>query len=129
MSMTKQQNEIAALEKAFWDSIVDGKPEVATGILTEPAVMVSGHGATKFDHAAYTKMANDEKYKLVDYTMSDMDVMFPRDDVAVASYHVVQKMELQGKPMHMDVYDTSTWVKIDGHWRCAIHTESSAAKK
>lgn len=129
MGLTKQQDEIAVLEKAFWDSMIDRKPEIATDMLTEPAVMVSGHGANKFDHAAYTKMAKNDKYKLVDYTMSDMDVIFPRDDVAVACYRVVQNMEMQGKPTRMDVYDTSTWVKIGGNWRCVMHTESPAATK
>lgn len=129
MNMTKQQSEIEGLEKAFWNSMIDGKPEVATGMLTEPAVMVSGHGAMKFDHAAYTRMANDDQYKLIDYTMSDMDVVFPREDVAVASYHVNQKVEMQGKPVQMDVYDTSTWVKVGGQWRCVMHTESPVVKK
>jgi len=129
MGLTRQQDEIAELEKAFWDSMIDGKPEVATKMLTEPAVMVSGHGATKFDHSAYTNMARNDKYKLIDYTMSDMDVVFPRDDVAVASYHVVQNMDMQGKPMQMEVYDTSTWIRLDGAWRCVMHTESQAATK
>jgi ketosteroid isomerase-like protein len=129
MTITNQQNEIAELEKAFWDSIVDGKPDAATAILTEPAMMVSGYGAIKFDHAAYKKMASDAKFKLVDYTISDMDVIFPRDDVAIASYQVVQKRELQGKAMQMNVYDTSTWVKVNGRWLCAAHTESPVAEK
>lgn len=129
MNMTKQQREIEGLEKAFWNSMVAGKPEVATEMLTEPAVMVSENGATKFDHAAYAKMANDDQYKLVDYTISDMDVIFPRDDVAVATYQVDQRMEVQGKPLQMNVYDTSTWVKVDGNWRCVMHTESPVAKK
>lgn len=129
MNMTKQQREIEGLEKAFWNSMVAGKPEVATEMLTEPAVMVNENGATKFDHAAYAKMANDDQYKLVDYTISDMDVIFPRDDVAVATYQVDQRMEVQGKPLQMNVYDTSTWVKVDGNWRCVMHTESPVAKK
>ena len=129
MSKNEQRAEIEKLEKAFWDSIKDGKPEVATEMLTEPALMVSSHGATKFDHAGYTKMANDERYKLTDYKMTDMEVIFPRDDVAVASYRANQKMEMQGKSIDMDVYDTSTWVKIDGRWRCVVHTESSVAEK
>ena len=129
MNMTKRKSEIEGLEKAFWNSMVAGKPEVATEMLTEPAVMVSGHGAIKFDHAAYTKMVNDDQYKLLDYTISDMDVIFPRDDVAVATYHVDQRMEMQGKPLQMNVYDTSTWVKVDGNWRCVMHTESPVAKK
>ena len=129
MKMTNQQSEIERLEKAFWDSMVAGKPEVATEMLTEPAVMVSGHGVTKFDHAAYTKMANDDRYKLVNYTISDMDVIFPTDGVAVATYHVDQRMEMEGKPVRVNVYDTSTWVRVDGDWRCVIHTESPVAEK
>ena len=129
MSTTNRKSEIEGLEKAFWNSMVAGKPEVATAMLTEPAVMVSGHGATKFDHATYTRMANDDRYRLVDYTLSDMDVIFPRDDVAVATYHVDQKMEMQGKPQQMRMYDSSTWVKVDGKWRCVMHTESPVAEK
>lgn len=127
--MNKRQGEIEKLERAFWDSLVAGKPEVATGMLTEPAVMVSGHGANKFDHAAYTRMARDDRYKLVEYSISNMDVIFPRDDVAIATYQVDQRMEMQGKPVQMNVYDTSTWVKVDGDWRCVMHTESPAEKK
>jgi hypothetical protein len=127
--MNKRQNEIEKLERAFWESIVAGKPEVATGMLTEPAVMVSGHGANKFDHAAYTRMAKDDRYRLVDYSISDMDVIFPRDDVAVATYQVDQRMEMQGRPVQMNVYDSSTWVKVDGDWRCVMHTESPVQSK
>ncbi|WP_257385484.1 nuclear transport factor 2 family protein [Tahibacter caeni] len=127
--MNKRKSEIEKLERAFWDSMIAGKPEIATGMLTEPAVMVSGHGANKFDHAAYTRMARDDRYKLVDYTISDMDVIFPRDDVAIATYQVDQRMEMQGKPVQMDVYDTSTWVKVGGDWRCVMHTESAVEQK
>lgn len=128
MNSSDRQNEIEALERAFWNSMIDGKPEVATQMLTEPALMVSEHGVIKFDHAAFTKMAKDERHKLIDYTFSDMDVVFPRDDVAVASYQVNQLMELEGKSVQMDMYDTSTWLKVDGQWRCVMHTESPAAK-
>lgn len=129
MTVTRQHTEIERLEKDFWNSMVEGKPEVATELLTEPAVMVSGHGVTKFDHATYTKMAKDDRYKLVDYTMTDMDVVFPRDDVAVATYRVRQRMEMEGKSVEMGVYDTSTWVKLGGQWRCVMHTESPVAGK
>ena len=129
MDMTKQQDEIAGLEKSFWKSIADGTPDVATGLLTEPALMVSGHGATRFDHATYRKMAREGQHRLLDYTISDMEVVFPRDDVAVATYHVDQTMDMQGTPTRMEVYDTSTWVKVDGRWRCVLHTESSSAGK
>jgi hypothetical protein len=31
--------------------------------------------------------------------------------------------------MEMDVVDSSTWVRIDGAWKCAAHTESTEAAK
>ena len=127
MAMSKRAAEIERLEKAFWQSMVDGKPTVATRMLTEPALMVSSHGVTRFDHASYTKMAKDDRYKLVDYRMSDVDVLFPKDDVAVASYRVNQTMEMEGRSITNDVFDTSTWVKVDDEWLCVAHTESEAA--
>jgi hypothetical protein len=129
MAMTRQQREIERLEKDFWQSMVDGRPEVALQMLTEPAVMVSSHGASKFDHAAYAKMARDDRYKLVDYAISDMDVVFPRDDVAVASYRVGQAMESEGRTVENEVFDSSTWVKVGDRWLCVMHTESEAAPR
>jgi hypothetical protein len=128
MTTSQRKAEIERLEKAFWQSMVDGEPDVAVRMLTEPALMVSSHGASKFDHAGYTKMANDDRYRLVDYAISDMDVLFPKDDVAVANYKVRQTMEMEGKTVANEVFDTSTWVKVDGTWRCVAHTESEAAK-
>ncbi|WP_426699857.1 nuclear transport factor 2 family protein [Rhodanobacter sp. Col0626] len=129
MTKSKQQTEIEKLEHAFWKSIVDNTPGVATGMLTEPSLMVSGHGAMRFDHAAYTKMANDTKYRVLEYSLSGMEVLFPSDAVAIATYRVHQKMEMDGKPMEMDVFDSSTWVKVGGDWKCAAHTECPEASK
>jgi hypothetical protein len=65
----------------------------------------------------------------VDYRFSDMDVIFPKDDVAIATYRVNQKVEMQGKPVEKDVYDTSTWIKVGDQWRCVAHTESELATR
>lgn len=118
--------EIESLERAFWQSLVDNDPRVATGMLTEPALMVSANGPMTFDRATYEKMANDPRHRLLDYSFSDMDVMFPTDDVAIATYRARQKVEKDGKAMEQDVVDSSTWIKVDGKWKCAAHTESMA---
>lgn len=129
MAKSKQSSEIEKLERAFWQSMVDRKPDVATGMLTEPSLMVSAHGAMTFDHAAYTRMANDTKHKVVGYDISGLEVLFPSDEVAIATYRVHQKTEMDGKPMEMDVVDSSTWLKLDGAWKCAAHTECQEVSK
>jgi hypothetical protein len=124
MSKSKRFQEIEDLEQAFWQSMVDGKPKVATRMLTEPALMVSGHGSRKFDHATYERMAADDTYKLVDFKLSKMDVVFPTDDVAVATYHVSQSVEANGEQTTEEAFDSSTWIRYDDSWRCVAHTES-----
>ncbi len=67
---------------------------------------------------------------MLDYSISDMQVLFPSDAVAIATYRVHQKMEVDGKPMEMDAGDSSTWVKVAGDWKkCAAYTENSEASK
>jgi hypothetical protein len=122
--MRKQEKEIQSLELAFWQSMVDGQAKIATAMLTEPALMVSGHGTNKFDHADYEKMAADDTYRLTDFEISDFDVVFPREDVAVASYRVRQSMQAKGKALTEEVFDSSTWVRLAGDWKCVAHTES-----
>lgn len=122
--MKQDRQQIEQLEHAFWQSIVDNRPKVATGMLADTALMVSGHGATSFDHAGYTRMANDPAHKLVDYTLSDMDVLFASDDVAIATYKADQLVEHEGRSMQMQAVDSSTWVRTGGDWKCVAHTES-----
>jgi uncharacterized protein (TIGR02246 family) len=129
MTQSTQQAEIEALEDAFWQSIADNDPDVAIAMLTEPAVMVSGHGAMQFDHAAYRKMSNDGRHKLVSYTLSKREVFFAAEDVAIATYHAQQKMEMDGKPMELRACFSSTWVKVGGQWKCAAHTECTETPK
>lgn len=119
-----QSQQIERLERAFWQSLVDNDPKTATGMLAERALMVSGHGAMTFDHAGYMKMAADPSHRLVDYTLSDMDVLFPSDDMAIATYKADQLVEKDGKSMSMQVVDSSTWVRTGGEWKCVAHTES-----
>jgi hypothetical protein len=127
MQTTDRKSEIERLERAFWQSLVDGDPGVASGMLTDTASMASSHGAFSFDPATYEKMASDPKHRVLDFSFSDFAVLFPRDDVAVATYRAWQKYQREGEVIEEDVVDTSTWVRIGGEWKCAAHTESPAA--
>jgi hypothetical protein len=116
------------LEMKFWQSIVDQDADTATELLTEPALMVSSHGAMQFDHAGYRKMAEHGPIVLTEYELSDMKVVFPNDTTAVLTYHAKQKLAQRGKHdgSVQEVNDTSTWVKNDDRWQCVMHTETPA---
>ena len=115
------------LETRFWRSLVDEDIPTALAMLAEPSLMVSSHGAMKFDHAQYRKMAEQGPMVLTDFKLGDIDVVFPTDDVAVLTYRVRQSVGKRGgkEPGSVEeMADSSTWVRKGDQWQCVMHTET-----
>jgi hypothetical protein len=46
------------------------------------------------------------------------------DDTYAISYGVHEDLEVDGKPVKLDAFDSSVWQKTDNGWTCVLHTES-----
>jgi hypothetical protein len=116
------------LETKFWQSLVDQDTDAALELLNQPALMVGTHGAMKFDHAGYRKMAEKGPSVLTEFELSKMDVVFPNDTTAILTYHVSQKVAARDNKdsKTQEMNDTSTWVKAGARWQCVMHTETPA---
>ncbi|MDM0019350.1 nuclear transport factor 2 family protein [Variovorax saccharolyticus] len=127
--MQAASKTLIGLETRFWQSMVDNDAQVALDLLTEPAMMVSSHGAMKFDHAGYRRMAEQGPMVVTSFEFSDMEVVFPTDTTAVVSYRVKQGVAPRGKKdsVTQEMNDTSTWVRDGDQWRCVLHTETPTA--
>jgi hypothetical protein len=64
-----------------------------------------------------------EKYKVDD---RNAQVRFIDDDVAIIAYKVNERVAVDGKALDIGANDASVWLKHDGEWVCAMHTESLA---
>ena len=119
------------LETKFWQSMVSKDTDAALEMLTEPALMVSSHGAIKFDHAGYRKMAEQGSMVLTSFELSDMEVVFPSESTAILSYRVKQGVAPRGsgESTVQEMNDTSTWIQTGKPWQCAMHTETPAEAK
>ena len=125
--MRTSNETLIDLENKFWQSMVDQDSDTAVSLLNEPALMVSSHGAMKFDHAGYRKMADQGSMVLTSYELSDVEVVFPNDATAILTYRVKQEMANRGesKGKVQEMADTSTWVRSGSdEWRCVMHTET-----
>ena len=100
--------------------------DAALQLLHDPAQMASSHGAMKFDHAAYRKMAEQGAMIVTAFTLSDMEVSFPAETTAVLTYQVKQTVAARegGQSTTQNMSDTSTWVYAGKRWQCVLHTES-----
>ena len=72
--MPASSKTLIELETRFWQSMVDQDTEVALQLLNEPALMVSAHGAMKFDHAGYRKMAEQGTMVLCDMARPQQEI-------------------------------------------------------
>lgn len=129
--MQPSSTALIDLEHRFWQSLVDEDADTAIGMLDEPALMVSSHGAMKFDHAGYRQMAEHGTMVVTSFELSDVEVLFPNDTTAVLSYRVKQDVVNRGETRSTTQWmrDTSTWVQSEsGDWKCVMHTETPAAE-
>jgi hypothetical protein len=70
-------------------------------------------------------MMKEAKWQLLNFEIGkDFQVRQLNDDVAVLAYTVHEDLTVDGKPVTLDAAESSTWVRRDGHWACAMHTES-----
>jgi ketosteroid isomerase-like protein len=119
------------LETKFWESMVNQDTDAALEMLSEPALMVSSHGAIKFDHAGYRQMAEQGSMVITSFELSDMEVVFPNDATAILTYRVKQGIAPKGKTKssRQEMNDTSTWVQNGDRWQCVMHTETPVDTK
>lgn len=125
--MPTSSKNLIELETRFWQSMVDHDADTAIAMLSEPALMVSQHGAIKFDHKTYRRMTEEGPVELTAFRLRDVDVVFPNDSTAVLTYRVTQDVTERdnGRTTTQEMADSSTWVMSgDGEWRCVMHTET-----
>ncbi|MFO1141956.1 MAG: nuclear transport factor 2 family protein [Amaricoccus sp.] len=122
--MPDNSRTILDLEKRFWQSMVDKDAEAAKAMIADECLVTGPMGAMKIDPQKYAKMTEEGQWTLNSFELSDTEVIFPSDNVAVVAYKVRQKGEMEGKAMDMRCADSSTWVRDRETWKCALHTET-----
>jgi hypothetical protein len=118
------EKEIIALEKSFWQAIVDEDTDKAISLLDKKSVLTGAQGVNTLTHGDYKKMAQMSDWKIHSFDLSKINVFFPKPDVAVIGYVVHEDLTVQGEKMSLDAADSSVWVKRDGEWLNVHHTES-----
>ena len=115
---------IVACEKRFWQALVDKDIDAATALISEEALVTNAMGTMRITPASYGEMVRDGEWRLDGFEFSDVDVIFPTEDVAVLTYKARQRGEMKGEKMDLRCADSSVWVREDGRWTCALHTET-----
>ena len=126
--MTANTTELLDLERRFWDAMKTKDANVASKMTDDQCIVVGAQGVSSVDAKSMGKMTAEGKWQLDQYSFDEKNAQIRSltDDIAIVAYKVNEQVTLDGKAMPIEANDASVWVKRDGEWRCALHTESLA---
>jgi hypothetical protein len=128
MPTEARERELLALEKRFWDTMQTKDGRTAGQMTDDGCIIVGAQGVSAIDGGKMEQMMADGKWKLERYSFDEKNaqVRFVNDDVAIVAYKVNERVVVDGKTLPVDANDSSVWVRRNGEWLCALHTESLA---
>jgi uncharacterized protein (TIGR02246 family) len=119
------KEELLALEKRYWQAIQANDLEAALDLTDDPCIVTGAQGVASLDRGRFRDLMQSANFKIEDvYLDPDVQVRLLGSDTAVLAYTVHERLTVDGKSVTIDAADASTWVRRDGQWRCALHTES-----
>jgi ketosteroid isomerase-like protein len=118
------ERELLELEQRFWQALKDEDIETALALTDEPCVVMGPQGVASIDKQAFRMMMQSAPYKLNRFQLGDAQVRMLSDDVGIVAYPVHEEFVIDGQQLSLDALDSSTWVRRNGRWVCALHTEA-----
>ena len=116
--------QLIDLEKKYWDAMVTKDVDTAVRMSDDPCYLAGAQGTSQISNDQYRKLMTDGKWTLHSYTMDKILARLVSPDVAIIAYTVTEDLTVEGQRLSLTANDASTWVRRNGEWKCALHTEA-----
>lgn len=128
MTTLGKEQELFEVEKRFWDAMKQKDARTAEKLTDNNCIVVGAQGVSAIDRKTMAKMTTEGQWDLQQYSFDSKNaqVRFIADDIAIVAYKVNEHLVVDGKTLPIEANDSSVWVRRDGEWLCALHTESLA---
>ena len=128
MTATARTQELLEHERRFWNAMRDKDGEAASEMTADNCIVVGAQGVSAIDPDTMARLTKTGDWELERYTFdeSTAQVRFLNEDIALVAYKVKEKLTVEGKPVNLEANDASVWIRKNGEWLCAMHTESLA---
>ena len=126
MTTTTRTQELLEHERRFWNAMRVKDGEAASEMTADNCIVVGAQGVSAIDPDTMARLTKEGDWELERYTFdeSTAQVQFLTEDIALVAYKVKEKLTVEGKPVKLEANDASVWVRRNGEWLCAMHTES-----
>jgi hypothetical protein len=118
-------DEIFNLEKKYWQAMKDKDVDTMLSLSDETCLIAGAQGFASIDKQALSDMINSSNYTLHNFEIDDdFEVRMLNPDTAILAYKVREDLTVDNESLSFEASDASTWVRRNGKWVCALHTES-----
>lgn len=128
MATKAKTGDLLETERKFWNAMKEKDAGTAGRMTDDGCIVVGAQGVSSIDPKVMAKLTKEGTWELEHYTVDERtaQVRFINDDVALVAYKVHERVAVDGETVHVEANDASVWVRRDGEWLCAMHTESLA---
>lgn len=119
---------IIEIEKALWDGWAQADTGPFDKHVTDDTVNATPNGIT-VGKAALIKNIAAGTCKVAGYSLGDMRVVHPAENVALLVYSAEQDAVCDESRLAQHIHVTSVFVNKNGEWRVAAYTETPVRQK
>jgi ketosteroid isomerase-like protein len=120
------ENEVFNLETQYWQAIKTRDIDMMDRLTDDPCFVAGPMGVHQIDKSHFRKIMQSPTHTLHSFDLKNPAVRLLRDDIAIVAYQVHEEVTVGGKRFTLEASDTSTWIKRNGQWVCALHSECLA---
>src|SRR5258706_11469678 len=112
---TISDQELLDIERQYWDALKDRDIRTVGRLTAEDSTVAGASGVAGFGPQSIAKFMENTSYKIHDYRIDPQTVRINRicEDVISIAYGVHEDLEVEGKPVKVDAFDTSVWRKTN----------------
>ena len=119
------ENQILELEKKYWKAMETRDFNTVKTLTHFPCIVAGKDGVRSVDEPSFKKMFDSgEGRQLKVLNISDAESEILGEDNAIIGYLIELEYGVDGQKSSGKCACTSTWVKENNNWICAMHTES-----
>ncbi|WP_300603571.1 nuclear transport factor 2 family protein [Niabella sp.] len=122
--------QILDLEKKYWQAMEAHDYDIVKSLTRFPCIIAGKNGVRSVDEASFKEMFDSgagAKIKVAGISGAETQPI--GENGAVIAYQIeLRTMDDEQKPS-VKCACASTWIKENGNWVCALHTESELARE
>ena len=123
-AQARDAEQVLDLERQWWRAFQEHDGATSAALSDEPSVVAGAMGIRAFSRASLRTLVEAFDGKLERFELRSPEVRFIHPDVAVVTYSIREELTVASGPVVIEAADSSTWVRREGEWRCAVHSES-----